>query len=139
MRTAVVYESFSRKDKVESVVKGLVTGLEEQGATVDCINLALDRDKKLTSYSYIAFGISGPSGFSGKLPPTIISYLKNAGHLVGKRSFAFVLKQPLFSQKLLSSLMRAMESEGMFVKYSEILSSTLEGKVVAKRLVLDKG
>jgi hypothetical protein len=52
----------------------------------------------------------------------------------GKKSFAFILKKGMRLTKTLRELMAAMEHEGMFVKYSEILSSPEEAEVIGKRL-----
>lgn len=139
MRVAVVHLASRNPEKLVSLAKGLAEGLSANGAQVDIIDATKDSDKKLTPYGYIAFGISGSSQFSGKLPQRVREYLKNAGSLVGKRCFAFVLNQALFGQKLLDSAMRAMESEGMFLKYSEILGIPEEAKEIGKRLIVNKG
>lgn len=138
MRIAVVYYATRAGDKMQSISKGLAEGLGLKASQVDIIDAIKDSDKKLSAYTYIAFGVVGDSPFSGKLPVRVIEYFKNAGSLVGKRCFAFVLKQAIFSQKLLTRLMKAMESEGMFLKFSEILSIPEEAKEIGKRLDTSK-
>lgn len=138
MRIAVVYFGFSRTESIKKVAQGFSEGLENQGHQVDIIDGIKDSDKKLTPYGYVLIGVAGPSLFSGKLPPQILEYLKNSGNLVGKRSFGFVLKQPLFSQKVLSKLMRVMESEGMFLKLSDIVATREEAKELSKRFIVDR-
>jgi len=139
VRIAIATFGTRREDSLAKVAQGLSAGLENEGHQVDILDLKKDREKKLSMYGYVIVGISGDSLFSRKVPSQVLSYLKNAGNLVGKRSFGFVLRQPLFAQKLLSRLMTAMEAEGMFLKYSEVLSTKEEAEIIAQRLSIEKG
>jgi len=138
LRIAVVYFGFSRTEAIKKLAQGFSEGLGFQGHQVDIIDGIKDPEKKLTSYGYVLLGVANSSMFSGKLSNKISEYLKNCGNLVGKRSFAFVLKQPVFSQKLLSRLMKTMESEGMFLKLSDVLSSREEARELSKRFIFDR-
>jgi len=139
VRIAIATFGTRRADALAKVAQGLSAGLENQGHQVDIFDVKKDREKKLSMYGYVIVGISGDAIYSRKIPSQVLSYLKNAGNLVGKRSFGFVLRQPFFAQKLLSRLMTAMEAEGMFLKYSEVLSTKEEAEIIAQRLSIEKG
>ena len=85
-------------------------------------------------YQYIAVGSQTLSNFSGKLPDKVGHYLGSSGMVAGKRSFAFVTKNMFGATKALSRLMKNMEKEGMFLKYSSILNSPQEAEEIGKRL-----
>ncbi|MBA7578510.1 hypothetical protein ES708_20375 [subsurface metagenome] len=61
-------------------------------------------------------------------------YLNSSGMVAGKRCFAFVTKNVFGAAKALSRLMKGMEKEGMFLKYSAILNSPLEAEEIGKHL-----
>ena len=116
------------------ISKGLAKGLESKGHFVDVIDGDQDIGKKLSLYSYIAVGGVAEGGFGGKINEKISTFLANAGMVTGKKSFAFILKKGMRLTKTLQSLMSVMEHEGMFIKYSDILSSAEEAEEVGKRL-----
>lgn len=134
MRVAVVYVSNSKRDKLLGVAQGLAAGIESQGHTVELIDAKQELNIKLTVYDYIAIGTEVVSTFGGKISERVGEFLKSSGVVTGKRSFAFVLKSTFGEAKALQRVMKAMEGEGMFLKFSEILSSREEAKEIGKRL-----
>ena len=72
--------------------------------------------------------------FGGKLPLKTAVFLSNAGLIRGKRSYAFLLRSSLRPQKSLTKLMHVMEQEGMYLKKSDIISSTAEANIIGKNL-----
>jgi menaquinone-dependent protoporphyrinogen IX oxidase len=134
MRVAVVFFGENRRDKLLAISKGLARGLEEQGHHVDIVDGRRDVNTKLTIYNYIAVGTQSLSIIGGKIPEKVSAYLANSGMLQGKRCFAYVVKTFLGSTRALSRLMKSMEAEGMFLKYSEIIQSELEAEEIGKRL-----
>jgi menaquinone-dependent protoporphyrinogen IX oxidase len=138
MRIAVVYYAAKHREKLETLAKSIAKGLEAQGHMVEVIDAQHDENKRLTIYEYLAVGSESVSLFGGKLPERLKTYLKQSGSLGGKRSFAFVLKGGLSSEKALARLMAAMESEGMFVNFSEVLSDPAEAVEIAKRLKVER-
>ncbi|KGE73721.1 hypothetical protein [Spirochaeta lutea] len=134
MRVAVVYYSEKQDEKLKAISHALGKGFEQTGAHTEVIDARIDEAKKLTGFDYIALGLANNGLFNASIPNRLKELLKNSGQLVGKRSFAFIKKKPFFAQKLLSRLMKAMEGEGMFLKYSEIISSPDEAQEIAKRL-----
>jgi len=122
MRVAVVYFPARNRDKILETSKKLAGGIEENGHQVDIIDGSRDINTKITIYQYIAFGTQSLSIFRSKLPKGMEEFIKNAGIVSGKRSFAFVMPSFFSSHKTLKDLMAKMEKEGMFLKFSEILT-----------------
>ena len=137
-RVAVIFfEGKSRKKSLE-IAQGLSKGIESQGHRVDIIDGERDVNTKLTSYNYLAVGTSAINGFGGKISERVSPYLAGAGTVAGKRSFAFAIKGGMRISKTLNTIMKAMEREGLYLKYSEILSSSIEAEAIGKRLHIDK-
>jgi hypothetical protein len=89
-------------------------------------------------YQYIAVGSETLSNFSSKIPDKVGYFLSSSGMVAGKRSFAFVTKNVFGATKALTRLMKGMEKEGMFLKYSSILNSPQEAEEIGKRLHIIK-
>ena len=134
MKIAVLFFADTNRDKLIKISKALAAGIESQGHTVDLIDGNHDVNTKLTIYSYIVVGSECLSGFGGKIPPKISHFLSSSGIVTGKKSFAFIMKKAMGTPKALKKLMNAMEKEGMFLKFSEILSSPEEAEAIGKRL-----
>lgn len=134
MRVAVVFYPYARREKLLSIAKGLASGIQAKGHQVDIVDGSRDVNTKLTIYEYICLGTEGVSFFSSKIPERLKEFLGAAGIVAGKRSFAFVVKKGFGQGKCLSRLMKLMESEGMFLKFSEVLSAPEEAEEVGKRL-----
>ena len=134
MRVAVVFVSQGKRDKLLEISKALASGIEAHGHTVELVDGARDVNVRLTAYEYIVIGTEIISSFGGKIPEKVGQFLKNAGMVAGKRSFAFVLKESFGATKGLQRLMKTMEGEGMYLKFSEILSSAAEATEIGKRL-----
>ena len=134
MRIVVVFVPGQNREKLLSIAKGLARGIEQQGHQVDIVDGSRDVNTKLTIYEYICIGTEPVSLFGGRIPGRIGEFLGSAGIVAGKRSFAFVIKKGFSAMKALSRLMKTMESEGMILKFSEILMSVEESVEIGKRL-----
>lgn len=134
MRVAVIFVPQSKRDKLLEITKALASGIESQGHRVDLIDAGRDVNTKLTIYEYIAIGTEVISMFGGKIPDKVSEYLKSSGMVSGKRSFAFVTKRAIGAEKGLQRLMKQMEAEGMFLKFSDVLTSPAEAAEIGKRL-----
>lgn len=137
MRVGVVFFGAGKRDTVAEIARGIVKGLEKQGHQVDLIDGDRDRDAKLTIYGYVAIGTVSRSLFGGRIDQRIAEYLSGSGMLGGKRTFAFVARSPFGAQKALSRLMKTLEHEGMFIRFSEILRSRTEAELVGSRLKVE--
>lgn len=136
MRVAAVFFAGKNRNRLLDVTKALARGLESQGHQVDIIDGDRDINAKLTIYGYIAVGTTAINTWGGKIPEKVAGYLANAGIVAGKRCFAYTIKAGMRTGKTLSRLMRQMETEGMYLKYSDILSSAAEAEEIGKRLHL---
>jgi len=134
MRTAVVFFATNARDRILNITRSLARGIESQGHQVDIIDGNHDVNAKLTMYQYIAVGAEPLSNFSGKVSDKVGQYLNSSGMVAGKRCFAFVTKNVFGASKALTRLMKGMEKEGMFLKYSSILNSPQEAEEIGKRL-----
>ncbi len=139
MQVCCLYAGKDRSDSsLDAVVKALAKGLEEQGHSVDILNMYTDGDRKLSFYDYIVVGCNTTSGLGGKIPEVVRTTLSRAGQISGKRCFAFVVKGGLRSQKTLSLLMKAMEGEGMYLKFSDVLKKPDVAYALGKRLNVER-
>lgn len=137
MKVGVVFFGANKRDTVAEVARGVVRGLERQGHQVDLIDGERQRDAKLSIYQYVAVGTVATGLIGGKIDSAITEFLSSAGMLGGKRCFAFVARSLFGSQKALTRLMKALEHEGMFIRFSEVLRSGSEGELVASRLKVE--
>ena len=117
-----------------SLSKALAKGIEEQGNHVDVFDGAKDSNVKLTMYQYVAIGAEPVGTFGGKIPLSVQPFLAGAGAVSGKKSYAFISKGMIGTEKALSALMKCMEGEGMFLKNSDVLRSVQEAQEIGKRL-----
>lgn len=134
MRVAVIFIPQAKRDKLLQIAQALAAGIESNGHQVELIDGSRDVNTKLTIYQYVAIGTEVTSMFGGKIPDKVSEYIKNAGKVSGTRSFAFVTKKAIGAEKGLQRLMKAMEAEGMFLKFSDVLSSPAEATEIGKRL-----
>lgn len=134
MRVAVVYCKTNKNSKLEEISSSLSKGIQEQGHQVDLIDITTDGDKKLTFYEYLALGTESTNTWGGKIPDSFRFYLRQSGSIGGKKTFAFTIKKGIRKNKTLTVIMKALEQEGLFLKYSEVLSSKAEAQEIGKRL-----
>ncbi len=134
MRTAVIFFSSDRRERILNITRALAKGIEAQGHQTDIIDGDHDINAKLTIYQYIVIGTEPASALGGRIPSKIEGFLMSSGMITGKKSYAFVTKNFFGSGKALSRLMKSMEKEGMFLKNSGILNSPQEAEEIGKRL-----
>jgi hypothetical protein len=139
MRVVILLYPVGSPEALKTIAKGLAEGFQKNGHQVDTVDLKLDDNVRVGIYDYVCFGTNGVSPLSGKTDAGLARRLDNIGSLSGKRCFAFVRKQMLFSEKLLSNLMRAMEAQGMFMRNSAIVQSAEDARLIATGLDLERG
>ncbi len=135
MRVCVLYcGKGSSSPKLKEVASALAKGIESQGHNVDVFDMRLEGGKIISFYDYIVVGSENVSLWGGKVPEMVSSFLKQAGTISGKRCMAFITSGGVRSGKTLHNLMRTMESEGMYLKTSDILKKKDYAQAVGKRL-----
>ena len=113
-------------------------GIEGRGHDVTVVNARTEGGKSLRPFAYIAVGTTAPSLTAKAVPDGLAAFLRSAGMVSGKRSYAFVAGGGLRKGRLLVSLMKTMESEGMYLKKSDIISRAREARALGSRLHIDK-
>ena len=136
MRVCVLFGDNGSSTTCKDLAAALAQGIRMQGHDVDLVDAAKDAGKIISYFDCSGVGAISETFFGGKVPQRIEAFLKQCGTIGGKRSFAFVGKRGLRQGKTLQALMRVMESQGMFLTFSEILSNPAFAKEVGKRLVI---
>ncbi|MGI9256472.1 MAG: flavodoxin family protein [Salinispira sp.] len=136
MKIAVLFFPLNSRKKIHKISEALAGGIEAQGYQVDRIDGSEAVHMGLSIYQYIVIGAEFGSAFNSKIPEIIPRYLKNAGLIAGKRSLAFILPKFFGTEKALRNIMAVMESEGMFVKNSEIISDERLAMKIGKNLTI---
>jgi hypothetical protein len=132
MRIAVVSVP-ARRGGVPGYVSALAKGMESMGHRADVLDAWTEDGYRLPGYEYIVVCAEAVSFFGGKMPEALVKVL-SAGHVDGKKSAAFLKKSGPFVSKALSNLMRAMEKEGMYINWSEIILSAPQAEALGKRI-----
>lgn len=138
VRAAILYFAKpAAQPRLKALAEALARGMRKQGAQVDVINGVTTRDTKLTGYHYLAVGCDVRSLFKGVLPPELAPALSNGGIVTGKKTFAFVPPAAIGANATLLKLMKALEHEGMLLRFSEILGKAEDAEALGQRLKLD--
>lgn len=139
MNICILFFGGSKHSKMVELSKALAKGIEKQGShTVQLIDGEKESDKKLTPFQYIALGAPSANFFGGKVPEKLETFLKNAGMISGKRSFAFTPKSGLRPLKTLQKIMKTMEKQGMYLKVSDIIANADEAEAIGARLHVEQ-
>jgi len=134
MRIAVISVPAQRKG-IPEYVKSLAKGMESMGHRVDILDAWTEDGFRLPGYEYIAVCAEAVSLWGGKMPDPLSEILSAGSGLVGKKSAAFLKKTgPIFINKAIRNLMKAMEKEGMLVNWSEILLNAPQAEALGKRI-----
>jgi menaquinone-dependent protoporphyrinogen IX oxidase len=137
MKVCILYAGASNDTtKIKAISNALSEGIAAQGYQADVFDMALETGKIVSFYDYLVVGTEAIGAMGGKIPATVSSFLKAAGSISGKRCLAFVSKGGVRSMKTLQALMHVMESEGMYLKKSEIITKPDYAKAVGKHLSL---
>ncbi|MFW6251184.1 MAG: hypothetical protein ACOC47_08735 [Alkalispirochaetaceae bacterium] len=134
MRAAVLFFPSKSREKVREISRALADGIGAQGYDVDVVDGSQDVNTKLTIYTHIAVVAEQQTLFTGRIPEGISEFLSGSGIVGGKKSFAFVIKKALGNTKALKRLMHAMEHEGMFLRYSDVLATPEDSRIIGTKL-----
>lgn len=134
MRVAVIYIPSGGSGRLKALAGSLARGFEAAGHRAEVFDAV---PQAIAAFDYVAFGVEA-AGLGAGLPAKAALALKGASGLEGRRSFAFVRKSGLRPAKLLGRLMSAMESAGMRVSYSEILSGEAAAETAARNAPVER-
>lgn len=138
MRSVVVFFPGKSREKVREISRALADGIGAQGLDVDVVDGSQDVNTKLSIYTHIVVVVEQETLFTGKIPEGVGEFLSNSGIVGGKKSFAFVIKKPLGNTKALKRVMHAMEHEGMFLRYSDVLATPEDSRIIGTKLKIAK-
>lgn len=127
MRVLVLINEKSKNKKLEGYAKALAQGLQENGHTVDL------EGTKFAMYDYICIGSDAENFWGTKIDESFKRKLDSMGTLSNQRCYAFVPKS-FRGEKKLITLMKLMESLGMYIKNSDVISNNAQAKLIGKRL-----
>lgn len=138
MRVCVLYCGRQANDRILKELAGkLSDGIASNGHTVEVYDMNLEMGKIISFYDYVVVITTSTSYFSKNIPENVMKFLKTAGSVSGKRCSCYISKNCGRKGKVLQTLMRAMESEGMYLKVSDILPNGNYAYAVGKRLHVD--
>ena len=138
MRVCVLYCGRQANDRILKELAGkLSDGIASNGHTVEVFDMNLEMGKIISFYDYVVVITTATSYFSKNIPDNVMKFLKTAGSVSGKRCSCYISKNCGRKGKVLQTLMRAMESEGMYLKVSDILPNGNYAYAVGKRLHVD--
>ncbi|MBP5163552.1 MAG: hypothetical protein ILP16_11345 [Spirochaetales bacterium] len=138
MRVCVLYCGRQANDRIlKELASKLSDGIASNGHTVEVFDMNLEMGKIISFYDYVVVITTATSYFSKNIPENVLKFLKTAGSVSGKRCSCYISKNCGRKGKVLQTLMRAMESEGMYLKVSDILPNGNYAYAVGKRLHVD--
>ena len=138
MRVCVLYCGRQANDRILKELSGkLSDGIASNGHTVEVFDMNLEMGKIISFYDYVVVITTATSYFSKNIPENVMKFLKTAGSVSGKRCSCYISKNCGRKGKVLQTLMRAMESEGMYLTVSDILPNGNYAYAVGKRLHVD--
>ena len=138
MRVCVLYCGRQANDRILKELAGkLSDGIASNGHTVEVFDMNLEMGKIISFYDYVVVITTATSYFSKSIPENVMKFLKTAGSVSGKRCSCYISKNCGRKGRVLQTLMRAMESEGMYLKVSDILPNGNYAYAVGKRLHVD--
>ena len=100
-------------------------------------SIYLSNNIKLTFYDYIVVITKAVSFFSASVPNVISDFLATSGMVSGKKSSCFIVPVSLRKQAVLLSLMKVLESEGMFVRTSDYIKNLNMAYIIGKHLRIE--
>ncbi len=127
MRVLVLIDNNSKNKKLKSYAKALSKGLQENGHIVE------ESGTKFAFYDYICIGCDTDNVWGTKISDDFKRRLESFGSLNNQRCFAFVPKSFRASKKLLT-VMKFMESLGMYIKNSDIIANESQARLIGKKL-----
>lgn len=138
MRVCVLYCGRQANDRILKELAGkLSDGIASNGHTVEVFDMNLEMGKIISFYDYVVVITTATSYFSKNIPENVMKFLKTAGSVSGKRCSCYISKNCGRKGRVLQTLMRTMESEGMYLKVSDILPNGNYAYAVGKRLHVD--
>lgn len=121
--------------KQSDILKKLEQTAAACGHQVDVKSGEKDTEElHLIIYDYIAVVVPASPLFGAKVPAKLPEVLSHCGNVSGKKGAALVVKSGFSSAKMCHAVMKAMEKEGMFVDYFEVIESVDHATAVGRKI-----
>ncbi|MBQ0166570.1 MAG: hypothetical protein KBT02_05625 [Treponema sp.] len=135
MRVLLLSYTKSDNRKQTEILKKLEQTAVSCGHQVDVKSGEKDiEDIHLIIYDYIAVIVPASPLFGAKVPSKLPEVLSQCGNVSGKKGAALVIKSGFSSAKMCNVVMKAMEKEGMFVDYFEVVESVDHATAVGRKI-----
>lgn len=140
MRVCVLFCGNNANDpKLKELSSRMAEGISSNGHDVDVFDMNLEMGKIISFYEYVVVISSAVSFFSKSVPSNVSTFLRSAGTVSGKRCSCYINKGCLRKSRVLQTLMQTLESEGMYLKVSDVLPNGNYAYAVGKRLHVETG
>jgi hypothetical protein len=135
MRIAIVVSAPEQGlPRLRSIAKAISSEAAARGHNTETIELRRGTDARLTGFEYVVFLAAKSGALGSRFEQSLTDYLKSCGEVNGKRGCALFAKSGLSAQKPYFALMRALETVGFILNYSEIVSEASATPALAKAL-----
>lgn len=135
MRILILSYLKSDNRKQTDILKKLEQTAVACGHQVDVKSGEKDTEElHLIIYDYIAVIVPASPLFGAKVPAKLPEVLSHCGNVSGKKGAALVVKSGFSSAKMCHVVMKAMEKEGMFVDYFEVVESVDHATAVGRKI-----
>ena len=140
MKVCVLYCGINANDaKLKAFASKMAEGINSNGHVSEVFDMALEVGKIVSFYDYIAVISTSTGLFSKNIPDNVLKFLRAAGSISGKRCSCYLIKKGFRKAKALQTLMKTMESEGMYLKVSDILLNENHAYTIGKHLHIESG
>jgi len=138
MKVCILYAAKGKDSaSIKKIASSIAKGIETQNHMVDLVDIKLEGTKIVSFYDYLIVGTESINTFGGKIPDSVSNFLKNCGSISGKRCMAFVTRAGIRPTKTLQALMKVMESEGLYLKTSDIIKKEDMAFAIGKRIHIE--
>ncbi len=136
MRVALVhFLSPVKNANHKGILQKLENAVIKKGYQIDVFNANTDSSTMhLTGYDYISIIVPSSAFFGSKLPEKFDEILDNCGNLTTKKGCALVVKSGFSSWKTCTKLMAAMEKQGIFLDYFDVVENADHAIYVGKKI-----
>ena len=140
MRVCVLYCGREANDtRLRELAAKMSEGIGANGHQVEVFDMNLEMGKIISFYDYIVVISCATAYFAKTVPSNVAKFLKAAGTVSGKRCSCYISRNCGRKNRVLQTLMRIMEGEGMYLKVSDILPNGNYAYAFGKRLHDESG
>ncbi len=133
MRVAVVAWGSGAPGKLRPLAQAVSAGLQAQGHQSAVIFPPDDQDR-LTVFQYVILLTESANILGSKVPPGLPEWLSRSGLRPGTRGAVFVRNRLIGAYRSLRLAMGAMEKEGCYLTFNDIVSKPADAEAIARSL-----